>query len=327
MQRAALLARREAGDRGGQPGGSSEPARSVTTVTRSGSISAGLSSTVPCGSCSVSRQVSSLIRCSPSPAAASSVSCSSSGGATVAVGSSATDSTSSRGSRPSARIRRTVSSSAYGSGTPPLSAGVGTWKTGRPSSRAYGAHQAAQGLGTRTSPSMAAVRAVSRAGAPGGEGRAAGGGGQSAPLAVPAGRVEQGGAAADRFGPGAGGGRREHPGQFRQHRQPVVGERRSEADRAVAFRIRPHRHLRAVASARRRRPGVRSCRPRRSQYPGPARREHGAGSGAPPHRHGRPAEASVARPADAPGGAGGARRRRPRPPSADRPRPGRARSR
>lgn len=103
----------------------------------------------------------------PLPAAASMASCTSSGGATVAVGSSAPHSTSSRGSPPSARILCTVSSSAYGSGTPPHSAGVATWNTDLPNARAWGSHQAAHGRGSRTSPPIAAVSARSRAGAPG----------------------------------------------------------------------------------------------------------------------------------------------------------------
>lgn len=118
---------REAGD-GDRPGGRYEGSdRSLITVTSSGHISAGLSRTVSLGRCTVSRQVSSLMMCSPSPTAASQASRTSSGGATVAVGSSTTDSSSSFGRPPSARTRRTVSSSAYGSGTPPHSAGVGTW--------------------------------------------------------------------------------------------------------------------------------------------------------------------------------------------------------
>lgn len=67
------------------------------TVTSSGHISAGLSRTVSRGRCTVSRQVSSLMMCIPSPTAASQASRTSSGGATVAVGSSATESTSSFG--------------------------------------------------------------------------------------------------------------------------------------------------------------------------------------------------------------------------------------
>ncbi len=131
----------------GQLGGVNAPARSVSTTTRSGTISAGLTTTdspgdpvtgrcgPPAGpgraaspvGCTVSRQVSSLTMSRSSASAASHTSCSSSGGATVPVGSSATASTSTRGSPPSARTRRTVSRSANGSGTPPLGAGAGAW--------------------------------------------------------------------------------------------------------------------------------------------------------------------------------------------------------
>lgn len=111
----------------GQAAGTRAPDRSAITVTSSGHISAGLTRTVSRGRCTVSRQVSSLMMCSPSSTAASQASRTSSGGATVAVGSSTTDSSSSFGRPPSARTRRTVSSRAYGSGMPPHSAGVGTW--------------------------------------------------------------------------------------------------------------------------------------------------------------------------------------------------------
>ncbi|CAM5710156.1 hypothetical protein SPURM210S_03779 [Streptomyces purpurascens] len=232
----------------GQPGGSREPARSVTTVTRSGSISAGLSSTVSCGSCRVSRQVSSLTRCRPSPWAASRVSCSSSGGETVAVGSSATDSTGGdAGRRPRRGPGARSPAGRTDRGRRRSRAGSAPWKAGRPEQacvrsppgRAGSRHQnvTAQGGGQREQ----------QGGRTGAGGRAVGGAVQSAPVPVAAGGLPQRRAAADRLVAAAGRRRGEHRGQLRQNRQPVLGEWRPEPDGAVALRVRPpHPYLRSA---------------------------------------------------------------------------------